>query len=217
MVGKTGPFFPMIGKIFHAFSNDWKKFSRKQYHQQRPQTGKRKPIKNACFPQSHIQPHAWTPHYPEAPPCFFRSFRVTSGGAASCRAMADGERKNDSRQVRQGRQGIGRRKGGKNSRGAAEARRAWRTLLHKRTKRKQKGRLECGRKVNIENHENRFADMERREGCGWDFGAASFFAFYSFQALLRHLFIVLDFHHLARHNMPQSDASPCPQPSEPPA
>ena len=27
MVGKNGPIFPMIGKIFRAFSNDWKKFS----------------------------------------------------------------------------------------------------------------------------------------------------------------------------------------------
>jgi hypothetical protein len=44
----------------------------------------------------------------------------------------------------------------------AEARRAWRRrILHKRTKRKQKGRLECGRKVNIEAYENRFPDMER--------------------------------------------------------
>ncbi len=25
--------------------------------------------------------------------------------------------------------------------------------------------------VNIEKHENRFADIERREGCGWDVGA----------------------------------------------
>ena len=27
MVGKFGAIFPMIGKIFRAFSNDWKKFS----------------------------------------------------------------------------------------------------------------------------------------------------------------------------------------------
>jgi hypothetical protein len=27
MVGKNGANFPMIGKIFRAFSNDWKKFS----------------------------------------------------------------------------------------------------------------------------------------------------------------------------------------------
>ncbi len=27
MVGKFGAVFPMIGKIFLAFSNDWKKFS----------------------------------------------------------------------------------------------------------------------------------------------------------------------------------------------
>jgi hypothetical protein len=27
MVGKFRPIFPMIGKIFRAFSNDWKKFS----------------------------------------------------------------------------------------------------------------------------------------------------------------------------------------------
>ena len=31
-------------------------------------------------------------------------------------------------------------------------------------KKETKGRLECGRMVNIENHENRFADMER----GWN-------------------------------------------------
>jgi hypothetical protein len=55
---------------------------------------------------------------------------------------------------------------GRNSRGGAETRRAWRALLHKRTKRKQQRRLECGRKVGIENHENRFADIERWEGCG---------------------------------------------------
>ena len=29
-------------------------------------------------------------------------------------------------------------------------------------------REERGRDANIENHENRFADMERREGCGWE-------------------------------------------------
>jgi hypothetical protein len=27
MVGKNGPIFPMIGKIFRPFSNDWKKIS----------------------------------------------------------------------------------------------------------------------------------------------------------------------------------------------
>jgi hypothetical protein len=30
MVGKTGPIFPMIGKNFRPFSNDWKKFSAPQ-------------------------------------------------------------------------------------------------------------------------------------------------------------------------------------------
>ena len=51
---------------------------------------------------------------------------------------------------------------GRNSRGDAEARRAWRgRILHKRTKRKQKGRLESGRNVNIEKHENRSADTEK--------------------------------------------------------
>ena len=71
----------------------------------------------------------------------------TSGGAASCRAGAEGERggrKNISRKVRQGRKVSARRAGGKNSRGAAEARRAWRTLVHKRTKRKQKGGWRAG-------------------------------------------------------------------------
>jgi hypothetical protein len=43
-------------------------------------------------------------------------------------------------------------------------------VLHKRTKRKQKGWLEIGRNVGIENHENRFADIERREESGWDAG-----------------------------------------------
>ena len=36
-------------------------------------------------------------------------------------------------------------------------------VLHERTKREQKGRLESGRDANIENHENRFADIEKRE------------------------------------------------------
>ena len=36
-----------------------------------------------------------------------------------------------------------------------------------RSKREQNGRLECGRDGGIENQENRFADMEKREGCGW--------------------------------------------------
>ena len=43
--------------------------------------------------------------------------------------------------------------------------------MHKRTKRKQKGRLGRGRNANIENHENRFADMETRESSGWNAGA----------------------------------------------
>jgi hypothetical protein len=30
MVGKNWPIFPMIGKIFRPFSNDWKKFSRQR-------------------------------------------------------------------------------------------------------------------------------------------------------------------------------------------
>ena len=67
--------------------------------------------------------------------------------------------------------GRGRRAGGKNPRGAAEARRAWRRVLHKRTKREQKGRPESGRKVGNETHENRFADMEKREESGWTVGA----------------------------------------------
>ncbi len=33
-----------------------------------------------------------------------------------------------------------------------------------KNKKETKGRQERGRKVNIENHENRFADMEKREG-----------------------------------------------------
>ena len=44
-------------------------------------------------------------------------------------------------------------------------------MLHEKTQRQQKGRLGCGRDVGIEKHENRFADIERREGCGWDAGA----------------------------------------------
>ncbi len=42
--------------------------------------------------------------------------------------------------------------------------------MHERTKREQKGRLECGRDVCIENHENRFADIEKREEHEWDAG-----------------------------------------------
>ena len=75
----------------------------------------------------------------ERPRCPFPSFRATSGGAASCRAMADVGRKNPSRKVRQGRQVCGRGARGKNSRRGAETQRACRTLLHKRAKRKQKG------------------------------------------------------------------------------
>ena len=45
--------------------------------------------------------------------------------------------------------GAGGSAGGKNSRGAAEARRAWRTLLHKRTKRKQKGGWSAGRRPTL--------------------------------------------------------------------
>jgi hypothetical protein len=73
MVGKNGADFPMIGKIFRAFSNDWKKI----------------------------------------------------------RVKRAGEEKTN------------------------------------RSKREQNGRVECGRDGGIENHENRFADMEKREGCGW--------------------------------------------------
>lgn len=51
--------------------------------------------------------------------------------AASCRAMADGGRKNVPLKVRQVRQGSGRNSGRKTH---AETRRAWRALLHKRTK-----------------------------------------------------------------------------------
>ena len=36
MVGKIHPFFPMIGKFFRPFSNDWKKFSARS-----PALGKR--------------------------------------------------------------------------------------------------------------------------------------------------------------------------------
>ena len=35
----------------------------------------------------------------------------------------------------------------------------------------QKGLLGSERKVNSENHENHFADIETREGCGWAVGA----------------------------------------------
>jgi hypothetical protein len=70
---------------------------------------------------------------PEVMRCLFRRSCATSGGAASCRAMADGERKNVSRKVRQGRKGSGRR---------------------------------AGESINIENHESRFADMEKQEGNG---------------------------------------------------
>ena len=108
---------------------------------------------------------------PEVTRCSFRRSCATSGGAASCRAMADGERENGSRQVRQVRQVCGRRAGGKNSRGGAETRRNGRTLLHKRTKRKRNGSAGVREKANIENHENRSADMERGRGSGCAVGA----------------------------------------------
>ena len=61
--------------------------------------------------------------------------------------------------------------GEREERTRAEARRAWRgRILHERTKREQKGRLECGRDVGIEKHENRFAEIEKREGGGWEGG-----------------------------------------------
>ena len=44
---------------------------------------------------------------PEVMRCLFSRVRATSGGSASCRAMADGGRTNGSRKVRQGRQGSG--------------------------------------------------------------------------------------------------------------
>ncbi len=37
-------------------------------------------------------------------------------------------------------------------------------------KKETKGRLECGRKANSENHENRFADMESRRDADWQSG-----------------------------------------------
>ncbi len=72
----------------------------------------------------------------------------TSGGAASCRAGAEGERMEGGRishaKSAKAAKGAGGSAGGKNSRGAAETRSAWRTLLHKRTKRKQKGGWSAG-------------------------------------------------------------------------
>ncbi len=76
---------------------------------------------------------------PEVTRCLFRRFHATSGGAASCRAMADGGRKNGSRKVRQVRQVCGRRPGGRNSRGGAETRRNGRMILHNRTNKETKG------------------------------------------------------------------------------
>ena len=53
-------------------------------------------------------------------------------------------------------------------RGAAEG---LEDAFAQKDKKETKGRLECGRMVNIENHENHFADMEKREGCGCSVGA----------------------------------------------
>ena len=64
--------------------------------------------------------------------------------------------------------GAGGSAGGKNSRGGAER---LEDGFAQKDKKETKGRLERGRKVNIENHENRSADMERREGSGCAVGA----------------------------------------------
>ena len=77
----------------------------------------------------------------------------TSGGAASCRAGAEGERMEGGRMSHaksaKSAKGAGGSAGGKNSRGDAETRNAWRTLLHKRTKRKQKGGWSAGEKPTL--------------------------------------------------------------------
>ena len=107
---------------------------------------------------------------PEVPQWLFRRSRAASGGAPSCRAGGEWAAKRPPRilslvTIHLSLRHSGWRAGGKNSRGGAEARRAWRgRILHKRTKRKQKGQLESGRNANIEKHENRFADMERGRG-----------------------------------------------------
>ncbi len=153
----------MIGKIFHAFSNDWKKFSRNQYHPQRPKTRKRKPIENANVFRnltSHPAPGSRMIQKPRdasseafaslpgvrhlAAPWRTESGRTAHAKSAKAAKGSGGEREGRTHAEARRRGGLG---GGR--------------ILHKRTKRKQKGRLECGRKVSIENHENRFADMEK--------------------------------------------------------
>jgi hypothetical protein len=61
---------------------------------------------------------------PESMRCLFSTVRATSGGAASCRALADGGRTNGSRKVRHGRKGCGRWKGGMT--GGTDAPSVWR-------------------------------------------------------------------------------------------
>ena len=74
----------------------------------REASGKRKQAKRPMFSVISQPAARLEAAPPEAVRCLFRRSRATSGGAASCRAMADGERKNGSRKVRQGRQGSGR-------------------------------------------------------------------------------------------------------------
>ena len=76
--------------------------------------------------------------------------------------MADGERKNA---TRKGCQASGRDVGrGPPPCGSVEG---LKDGFAQKDKKKTKGRLECGRKVNIENHETRSAAMEKRERSGW--------------------------------------------------
>ena len=64
MVGKISPFFPMIGKFFCPFSNDWKKFraiSGKQKEQKGQQNKRRtKPSDNTDYSRQLFEETTWT-------------------------------------------------------------------------------------------------------------------------------------------------------------
>ena len=88
----------------------------------RDDSGKRKPAENHLFSIIYNPAARQQAAPPEVTRCLFRRSCATSGGAASCRAQADGW-KNVLRKVRQVRQVYGREAGGGNPQECPECRR----------------------------------------------------------------------------------------------
>ena len=84
---------------------------------------------------------------------------------------ADGGRKNVSRKGRKGRKGSGRGCGRAELTRRRRAAEGLKDGFAQKDKKETKGRLECRRMANIETHENRFTDMEKREESGCAVGA----------------------------------------------